>query len=290
MMRSAPSGESASCSSPAFMSGPMARRSAISTGPVSRPASICMVMTPVSASPAMIACWIAAPPARQQRGVDVDAAEPRRIEIGCGRMRPWRRPPRRVEAERRDSACASVLFSDFGVITGMAFAPAKAWTGDFEARGASGGRRLAVDGGDLVPGRDQRGERGDRERRRPHEGEPQSHGVSRRGALRLGHLPRDDVALQLERWSMKSTPPGDPSRAGGRSPACRRPPSRPPDRDSRASEGRGCGRALHVLVHFGAPTGSPPRRSDNSSERHRISGLTKKRGCFSSSCRRGPSR
>ncbi len=44
----------------------MATRSAISTGPVSSPSSICITMTPVSASPAMMARWIGAAP--RQRG------------------------------------------------------------------------------------------------------------------------------------------------------------------------------------------------------------------------------
>jgi hypothetical protein len=48
------------------MSGPIAIFRVSATGPVSRPISIFMIITPVSASPAMIARWMGAAP--RQRG------------------------------------------------------------------------------------------------------------------------------------------------------------------------------------------------------------------------------
>src|SRR5262249_3783318 len=57
-MRSAPRRASRSCKSPAVASKVIGTRSAIAIGPVSSPSSIFITITPVSASPAMIARWI----------------------------------------------------------------------------------------------------------------------------------------------------------------------------------------------------------------------------------------
>ena len=72
------------------------------TSPVSRPWSICMMQTPLTASPASMARWMGQPtPARQQAGVDVDAAVARATVRVRQRGRPApsaagsirRRPP-----------------------------------------------------------------------------------------------------------------------------------------------------------------------------------------------------
>jgi hypothetical protein len=54
------------------------KRASASTGPVSSPASICMMLTPVSVSPASIARGIGAAP--RQRG----------SSEACTLMQPWR--------------------------------------------------------------------------------------------------------------------------------------------------------------------------------------------------------
>ena len=61
-----------------------------STGPVSRPASICMMVTPVSRVTGQHRALDRrrTAPARQQRGVDVDAAEPRVSSTAGGRSSP----------------------------------------------------------------------------------------------------------------------------------------------------------------------------------------------------------
>jgi len=64
--RSAPRGARTSCRSAAVASGSMGTRSAMATGPLSSPSSICMMLMPLSRSPAMIARWIGAAP--RQRG------------------------------------------------------------------------------------------------------------------------------------------------------------------------------------------------------------------------------
>ena len=94
--------------------GRSATGSASSMSPVSRPASICMMVTPV--------CGVAgldraldrrrAAPARQQRGVDVEAAEPRQrrapTAAGSGRRR---RPPSRRAAPPASAARAAAASS-----------------------------------------------------------------------------------------------------------------------------------------------------------------------------------
>ena len=65
-IRSAPTGASRSCRSPAVASGPIGTRSAMAIGPVSSPASIFITITPVSVSPAITARLIGAAP--RQRG------------------------------------------------------------------------------------------------------------------------------------------------------------------------------------------------------------------------------
>ena len=66
MTRRAPRAARVSCRSDAVVVAVIATFSASSMGPVSRPSSICMMVTPVSLSPAMIARWIGAAP--RQRG------------------------------------------------------------------------------------------------------------------------------------------------------------------------------------------------------------------------------
>ena len=66
--------------------GRSARRSVAQTGPVSSPSSMRMTMTAVSVSPAMMARWMGAAPRQRGRlrGVQIEAAETRRIEHGRG--------------------------------------------------------------------------------------------------------------------------------------------------------------------------------------------------------------
>ena len=72
------------------MSGAMAMRSAIAMAPVSRPSSIFMMVTPLSASPAMMARLIGAAP--RQRGSS-EACTLKQPSLGAsstgfGRIRP----------------------------------------------------------------------------------------------------------------------------------------------------------------------------------------------------------
>ena len=97
-IRSAPRRASRSCRSPAVASGAIGTRSAIATGPVSSPSSIFMTITPVSASPAMIARLIGAAP--RQRGSSEACRLKRRAatlrgSAPAGSAHRRRRPPRR---------------------------------------------------------------------------------------------------------------------------------------------------------------------------------------------------
>jgi hypothetical protein len=60
----------------------MGSGSTSSMSPVSSPASICMMVTPVSASPGFDGAVDGGgtPPARQQRGMDVQAAQPGQVQ------------------------------------------------------------------------------------------------------------------------------------------------------------------------------------------------------------------
>ncbi len=61
-----------------------------STGPVSSPASICMIVMPVSVSPARMAAWIGAAPRHLGNRLAWMLRQPRlgALSIGSGRIRP----------------------------------------------------------------------------------------------------------------------------------------------------------------------------------------------------------
>ena len=63
-----------------------------------------MTCTPVIASPAMMRALDRrrAAPARQQRRMQIEAAELRRIEHGLGKNKPIRNHNRRIELKRRE--------------------------------------------------------------------------------------------------------------------------------------------------------------------------------------------
>ena len=76
--------------SPRSSSAPIGTASRSSIGPVSSPASICMMVTPVSASPARIAAWIGAAPRQRGSRLAWMFRQPRRgaSSIACGRISP----------------------------------------------------------------------------------------------------------------------------------------------------------------------------------------------------------
>ena len=98
----APIADSRSCRSAVVSSAPIGVASRSSTGPVSSPASICMMQTPVSASPARIARWIGAAPRQRgsRRGMDVQAAKPRRIQHRLRQDQPIGHHHRHIGAQR----------------------------------------------------------------------------------------------------------------------------------------------------------------------------------------------
>ena len=120
-IRSAPSRASASCRSPAVMSGPIATRSAMRDRAGVEPSSIRITITPVSASPAMMARLIGAAPRQRGSSEACRLRQPSgaaRGSASAGSARRRRRPPhRRVCA--RNAPAASSLRSVVGVSTGM---------------------------------------------------------------------------------------------------------------------------------------------------------------------------
>ena len=72
------------------MSAPIGTRSAIAIAPVSRPSSICMMVTPLSASPAMMARLIGAAPRQRGSSEACTLKQPSRgaSSTGFGRIRP----------------------------------------------------------------------------------------------------------------------------------------------------------------------------------------------------------
>ena len=86
----APSGASASCSSGVVIRGPIGTVPRSSIGPVSSPSSICMMVTPLSASPARIAAWIGAAPRQRGSSEAWMFRQPRlgASSIGRGRISP----------------------------------------------------------------------------------------------------------------------------------------------------------------------------------------------------------
>ena len=97
--RSPPARRAASA---AVVVGVIGTASRSSIGPVSSPASICMMVMPVSvvAGQDRRLDRRRAAPARQQAGVDVEAASPRRVQHRLRQDQPVRRDHRRIETER----------------------------------------------------------------------------------------------------------------------------------------------------------------------------------------------
>ena len=96
-------------------------------GPVSRPSSICMTMTPVSASPAMIARWIGAAPRQRGSSEACTLKQPSgtRLEDRLRQDQAIGDDHRGIGADARGRPpAASAVFSDAGVSTGKAEARA----------------------------------------------------------------------------------------------------------------------------------------------------------------------
>ena len=115
-----------------------------------------------------------AAPARQQRGMDVEAAIARRL-AGSARAGSARRPrPRRRRGSRAAKpACSSSLLSDKGVRTAIPARLGAPLDGGGGERLAAPGRprRLRIDRGHIVPRREQGVERRHGEIRGSHEGD-----------------------------------------------------------------------------------------------------------------------
>ena len=193
----------------------MATRSAIATGPVSSPSSIRITMTPVSRVAGHDGALDGrrAPPARQQRGVEVEAAAgaARRGSPSAGSAR--RRRPRRRPARGGEPLLPSAARSDFGVRTGMPKRSADLVHRRPPLGHAAPGRprRLRVDGDDLVALADDLGQRRNGEVGRADEDDaaasaiarqasdpvPSAAGRSFAAAAALVNFLIDHVALQL---------------------------------------------------------------------------------------------
>ena len=104
----APSSASSGGSAPAVSPSPIGVANRCSTGPLSSPSSICMMLMPVSRSPARMACWIGAAPRKRGSSEAWTLIMPagRRVEHlaagGCGRRRPRRRGRARAGGGRRE--------------------------------------------------------------------------------------------------------------------------------------------------------------------------------------------
>ena len=79
-----------SCNSPAVIAAPIGMRSISAMSPVSRPSSIFITVTPVSASPAMMARLIGAAPRQRGSSEACRLKQPccGALRIGFGRIRP----------------------------------------------------------------------------------------------------------------------------------------------------------------------------------------------------------
>ncbi len=120
-----------------------------------------------------------ATPARQERGVDIEAAEPGRRQHRLRQDQAIGRHYCRVEAERGELGNGSGVEARrrmHGQVRCLGCLLHGRGLRSLAATGRT--RRLAVDGGDVVPGRAQRLEARNGEVRRPHEGETKfCHGV-----------------------------------------------------------------------------------------------------------------
>ena len=147
-----------------------------------------------------------AAPARQQGAMQIEAAQPGRIQNGFGQQQAVSDHHRGIEAQRRKGG----LF--VGAFQGKRSANVQArrlgkfvhWAGGGLHAAAAGARRLGIDGGDVMALGDQFGQRRNREVRCAHECQAQCHQTAAFFALVsfLSSMAR----LSLERWSMKSTP------------------------------------------------------------------------------------
>ena len=193
----------------------------MATGPVSRPSSMRMTMTPVSASPAMMARATGAAP--RQRGSS-EACRLRQPSGGASRIgsaagsarrrrrrRHRRRARRSVRPRRPPSGVA-------GVTTGMPKRSATSCTGDLRSAmprpAARGGWRIDRD--DLMALTDDLGQRRDGESRGAEEDDAERHGAGHSlPPIRAG---KPAAAGAQERRRSNSATPSDSS---GRDRACR---------------------------------------------------------------------
>ena len=131
-----------------------------------------------------------AAPARQQRGMDVEAAEPRRGQDRRRQDQAVGDDHGRIETE---SGEVRLLCRDLSATPECAPAMPRSSGNGVDRRrprslaAAGRARRLGVDGSDLVAGIDERAQRRDGEVRRAHEGEAQA-GHRRSSEARVGHI------------------------------------------------------------------------------------------------------
>ena len=142
--------------------------------PVSSPSSIFMMVTPLSASPAMMARLIGAAPRQRGSSEACRLKQPsaRRLQNRLGQDQPVGDDHRRIGVDARGTlACASSSRSVFGVSTGIASRRASRSTGVTLQLHAAAGRlwRARIDRGDLVPARGELDQRRHREIGRAHE-------------------------------------------------------------------------------------------------------------------------
>jgi hypothetical protein len=138
-----------------------------STGPSSRPSVMRMTCTPVTAVAGHDRPLDrrGAAPARQQRGVQVEAAQARRVQHLRGQDLAEGDHHGGVQFEGAEGGDLLRIAHGGGVRTSRPWLSAKAWTGEGLQRLAAPARRrrLGIDRRDLVPGRDQFGQGGNGE-------------------------------------------------------------------------------------------------------------------------------
>ena len=166
-------------------------------------------------------------PARQQRRMQVDAAEARRVEHRRAAAAGRRRRPRPVRPSAANSAWASASRSVRGVRTGRPRRSAASCTGvRRELLAAPGGpRRLGVDRGDLVPASSSASRLGTANRGVPMTA--RRSGASGTRAPRLGRACAGSCCASAPRGGRRTARRRDGrSRAAGSGPAAPRPRAR----------------------------------------------------------------
>ena len=127
----APISDSRSCSVLAVSSAAMDVLASARTSPVSKPSSICIMPTPVSVSPAMIARWIGAAPRHLGNNDACTFKQPSfgASKISCGRINPYATTMAASRFNSANSAFTSSARNDLGVRAGMPKRFASACTG-----------------------------------------------------------------------------------------------------------------------------------------------------------------